>query len=324
MLMYYIWKSFSRLLDTNFMACAAEDRKQMERQEEQKNAPTWVTNLRRKSKEKHDLRILTIQTQMQRTDPNTINKTAQQIYTNLQKKIQAHGKITNLVHSQNGCWIVEVTTVAVAEALASTVLQLDNHQPYRIHRRRQITHLVTIICHPTVEDQEIEERLSAYGKVIAIRRGRYEFNLSVADGRRLITIESMQPIHTIPRRMRFSDGFYYDLYYTGKTYPCRMCTMTQHKTEDCTEPLCPNLSCQDDYRRHSITKPALSCKDPQESEEGSLKVDNATITLPDTKKYTATPPTTTIAVTSIFAAKLRIIAQLMDGKLEFNIEDTNI
>ena len=124
--------------------------------------------------------------------------------------------------------------------------------------------------------------------------------------------------------MRFSDGFYYDLYYTGKTYPCRMCAMTQHKTEYCTEPLCPNLSCQDDYRRHSITKPALSCKEPQESEEGSLKVDNATITLPDTKKYTATPPTTTIAVTSIFAAKLRIIAQLMDDKLEFNIKDTNI
>ena len=337
MLMYDIWKSFSRLLDTTFMACAAEDRKQMQSQKEQINAPTWViqnaktitttpseptarhfrAKLRRKGKEKHDIRILTIQTQIQRT--------SQQMYTNLQKKIQTLDKITtNLVHSRNGRWIVEVTTDASAGALASTVLQLDIHRLYQIHRRRQITHHVTILCDPTVEDQEIEERLCAYGKVIAIRRGRHELNLSVADGRILITIESTQPIHTIPRIKRFSDGIYYDLYYTGKTYPCRMCVTRQHKTADCTETLCLNLSCQNDYRRHSIKKPTLWCKDPEESEEGSMKVDNATSTLPDTKKYTATPPTTTIAVTSIFAAKLRIIAHLMDDKLEFNIQDTNI
>ena len=182
------------------------------------------------------------------------------------------GAITSIQYKGRGQYAVELKTKELVQKIATKGLQLPGAIERALVKPKRNTVLqITIKTDASVLNDEIEDALKPYGKIVNINYGYYNNNKTIRDRRRLIHIIPTVDIDKIPHTVNI-DNRAHQLYFTGKTIK-----PTQQTTQ-ATQELLADLDISDSEEMS---------QDEDEDEDETERTDNATVK--NDKKTTNAP-----------------------------------
>ena len=186
------------------------------------------------------------------------------------------GAITSIQYKGRGQYAVELKTKELVQKIATKGLQLPGAiQRAPVKPRRNTVLLITIKTDASVLNEEIEDALRPFGKIVNINYGYYNNNKTIRDGRRLIHIIPTVDIDKIPHTVNI-DNRVHILYFRGKT------TKPTRQNTQATQELLADLDISDSEEMSQDED-----EDEVEDEAETERTDNTTIK-DDTK--TTNPP----------------------------------
>ena len=126
-------------------------------------------------------------------------------------------EITSIQYKGRGQYAVELKTKELVQKIATKGLQLPGAiERAPVKPRRNTVLQITIKTDALVLNDEIEDALRPYGKIVNINYGYYNNNKTIRDRRRLIHIIPTVDIDKIPHTVNI-DNRAHQLYFRGKT-----------------------------------------------------------------------------------------------------------